>query len=92
MGYSFNPVYYDSEAIDVVVELLAERKPLERAIELAMILQKLEENPSDHTDKNHAIHRRIPKLMKLLCQRNLMTRPMEIMLTKFCIEVGITRD
>jgi len=92
MGYSFNSAYCDNEAVDVVVELLAKRNPLERVIELTMILKKLSENYNGQIIKSNNILRRIPMLAQQLRQREIMTPSMEAVLAKFCVEAGIIRD
>jgi len=92
MGYSFGPARSDTDAVDVVVELLAERNSLERVIELAMILKNLAKNYDGQTIKSDNILRRVPLLAKELRQREIMTPAMEAILAKFCVEAGISRD
>ena len=92
MGYSLGPVCYDDDAIGVVVGLLSERNSLERVIEWSMILKNLSKNYDGQIVKSNNVLRRVPLLAKELRQRKIMTEAMELVLAKFCVEVGITRD
>lgn len=92
MGYSFGPARQDTEAVDVVVELLAERNSLERVIEWTMILKNLSKNYDGQTVKSDNILRRVPLLARELRQRKIMTPSMESFLTEFCVKVGISCD
>lgn len=91
MGYSFGPVHYDDDTVGFVVNLLSERNPTERAIELALILKKIKVCDPKDSD-GHSAYRRIPMLAKVLRQRKLMTSVMDIILAKFCVEESITCD